>query len=124
MAESTFQSEIPKARVNTINKLNFDKLLSEWKPEISYSVLNMLTGDGSEENIRLIFFGIKDGEPEAIAKQIPPLRAMLAMRNLLRDLKSHLMDNTGFRKLFESVLKAPALRKGLKAALNALVSAE
>lgn len=165
MAESTFQCEIPKARVNirldlhtgsaqkkielslkllvlgdfsngkesrplserepvNINKLNFDSVLSELKPEVSYSVRNMLTGDDSEENIHLSFSGMKDFEPEAVVKQIPQLHAMLAMRNLLRDLKSNLMDNTEFRKSLESILKDPALSEELRAELNALAPAE
>ena len=44
-----------------------------------------LAGDGSEENILLTFRDIKDFEPEQVARQIPQLKAMLAMRSLLRD---------------------------------------
>jgi type VI secretion system protein ImpB len=51
-------------------------------------VPNTLAGNGEEENVRLRFTDIKDFEPEQVARQIPQLRAMLAMRNLLRDLKS------------------------------------
>lgn len=165
MAESTFQSEMPKARVNirldlhtgsaqkkielplkllalgsfsngketrslseresiNVNKLNFDNVLSELNPEVSYSVRNTLTGDGSKDNIHLSFSEMKDFEPEAVAKQIPQLRAMLAMRNLLRDLKSNLLDNTEFRKSLESILKDPALSEELRAELNALAPTE
>ena len=121
MAQWTFQSEMPKARVNicldlhmrsakkkvelplkvlalgsiyngkescplserkpiTIHKLNFDNVLAELNSEFSYSVRNTLAGDGSEENVHLSFSGIKDFEPEAVAKQISQLRAMLALR--------------------------------------------
>jgi hypothetical protein len=34
---------------------------------------------------------------------VPQLRAMLAMRNLLRDLKSNLLDNATFRKELERI---------------------
>ena len=70
---------------------------------------NTLAGDGSEENISLTFKDMKDFEPEAVARQIPQLRVMLAMRNLLRDLKSNLLDNVTFRKELEIILKDPAL---------------
>ncbi|ABX22490.1 type VI secretion system contractile sheath small subunit [Salmonella enterica] len=165
MADSSFQNEVPKARVNiqldlhtgsaqkkvelplkllavgnfsngketlplsersklNISKNNFNSVLSELNPEVSIDVANTLRGDGSEENIKLSFSEMKDFEPEAIAKQIPQLRAMLAMRNLLRDLKSNLLDNAEFRRSLETILKDPALSEELRQELNALAPAE
>lgn len=160
MADS-FQSEIPKARVNirldlhtggaqkkvelplkllsvgdfsngkaegplserekiNVNKNNFNSVLSELNPEVNLIVKNTLASDGSEENIRLQFQDMKDFEPEQVARQIPQLRAMLAMRNLLRDLKSNLLDNVTFRKELEKILKDPTLSDELRNELNAL----
>ncbi|EIR79976.1 hypothetical protein YPPY32_2003, partial [Yersinia pestis PY-32] len=51
---------------------------------------------------------MKDFEPESVARQIPQLRALLAMRNLLRDLKSNLLDNATFRRELENILKDDA----------------
>lgn len=165
MAESTFQSEIPKARVNirldlhtgsaqkkvelplkllalgdfsngkenrplsertllNINKNNFNSVLSELNPEVNYSVLNTLADDGSEGNVKLQFSEMKDFEPEQVARQIPQLRAMLAMRNLLRDLKSNLLDNAEFRKSLEVILKDPALTQELRDELSTLAPTE
>lgn len=158
---NSFQSEIPKARVNIkldlftngaskktelplkllavgdysngkadgtlaergkieVNKNNFDAVLAELNPEVNLTVKNTLANDGSEENIRLQFQKIKDFEPEQVARNIPQLRAMLAMRNLLRDLKSNLLDNVAFRKELEKVLLDPALSEELRNELNAL----
>ena len=86
-----------RAKIN-VNKNNFNSVLSEFSPEISLTVQNTLAGDSAEENIQLRFSDMKDFEPEQVARQIPQLRAMLAMRNLLRDLKSNLLDNATFRK--------------------------
>ncbi|AXF58942.1 type VI secretion system contractile sheath small subunit [Leclercia sp. W6] len=103
-----------------VNKNNFDSVLSEFNPEINLSVQNTLTDDGEEENIRLQFSCMKDFEPEQVARQIPQLRAMLAMRNLLRDLKSNLLDNATFRKELEKILKDPALTQELRNEMSAL----
>ncbi|AXF64534.1 MULTISPECIES: type VI secretion system contractile sheath small subunit [unclassified Leclercia] len=103
-----------------VNKSNFDSVLSEFNPEINLSVQNTLTVDGEEENIRLQFSCMKDFEPEQVARQIPQLRAMLAMRNLLRDLKSNLLDNATFRKELEKILKDPALTQELRNEMSAL----
>ena len=164
MADS-FQSEIPKARVNikldlhtggaqkkvelplklltvgdfsngkaegtlserdkvNVNKNNFNSVLADLNPEVNLTVKNTLTNDGSEENIRLQFQEMKDFEPEQVARQIPQLRAMLAMRNLLRDLKSNLLDNVTFRKELEKILKDPSLSEELRNELNALAPAQ
>lgn len=102
-----------------INKNNFDSVLAEFNPEINLAVQNTLSGDG-EENIRLQFSSMKDFEPEQVVRQIPQLRAMLAMRNLLRDLKSNLLDNATFRKELEKILKDPALTQELRDEMSAL----
>ncbi|WP_369834257.1 type VI secretion system contractile sheath small subunit [Cronobacter dublinensis] len=103
-----------------VNKNNFNSVLSEFNPEVSLAVPNTLAGDGSEENVTLSFSDIKDFEPEQVARQIPQLRAMLAMRNLLRDLKSNLLDNGTFRKELEKILKDPALSQELRDEMSAL----
>ncbi|EOI3526927.1 type VI secretion system contractile sheath small subunit [Cronobacter dublinensis] len=103
-----------------VNKNNFNSVLSEFNPEVSLAVPNTLAGDGSEENVTLSFSDIKDFEPEQVARQTPQLRAMLAMRNLLRDLKSNLLDNATFRKELEKILKDPALSQELRDEMSAL----
>ncbi|MFA1647651.1 MAG: type VI secretion system contractile sheath small subunit, partial [Enterobacteriaceae bacterium] len=97
-----------------VNKNNFNSVLSEFNPEVNLSVKNTLSNSDSAENVKLNFSDIKDFEPEQVARQIPQLRAMLAMCNLLRDLKSNLLDNATFRKELEKILKDPALSQELR----------
>lgn len=103
-----------------VNKNNFNSVLSEFNPEVNLNVKNTLANSDSAENVRLSFSDIKDFEPEQVARQIPQLRAMLAMRNLLRDLKSNLLDNATFRKELEKILKDPALSQELRDEMSAL----
>lgn len=158
---NSYQSEIPKARVNiqlslhtggaqkkvelplklvlvgdysngaeqrsvserekvNVNKNNFDSVLAEFSPAIKLSVENTLVHDGSEEAINLTFRDMKDFTPEQVARQIPQLKAMLAMRNLLRDLKANLLDNQAFRKELEKILLDPQRSAELRNELSAL----
>lgn len=103
-----------------VNKNNFDSVLAEFSPAVALDVPDTLANDGSEQAINLTFREMKDFEPEQVARQIPQLRAMLAMRNLLRDLKSNLLDNLAFRKELETILKDPALSDELRKELSAL----
>ena len=104
-----------------INKNNFNSVLAEYSPSVNLTVENTLAGDGSEENIHLTFRNMKDFNPEQVARQIPQLKAMLAMRNLLRDLKANLLDNQNFRKELEKILLDPALSNELRSELSAMV---
>ncbi|MIE71839.1 type VI secretion system contractile sheath small subunit [Salmonella enterica subsp. diarizonae] len=103
-----------------VNKNNLDAIISEYSPKINLTVKNTLADDGSEDNISLAFRSMKDFTPEQVATQIPQLKAMLSMRNLLRDLKANLLDNQTFRKELEKILLDPALSAELKSELSAL----
>ena len=159
---SSFQNEIPKARVNLkldlptgggqkkvelplkllvagdfsngqeerplserikmdVNKNNFNAVLADISPSVRLNVENTLAGDGTEESISLTFRNMNDFTPEQVARQIPRLKAMLAMRSLLRDLKANLLDNATFRKELEKILRDPELSQALRDELSALV---
>lgn len=105
-----------------IDKNNFDSVLAEFSPELKLSVDNMLADDDAQTSIKLSFRKMKDFEPEQVARQIPQLRALLAMRNLLRDLKSNLLDNATFRYELERILKDDALSNELRAELGNLAA--
>ncbi|WP_241575394.1 type VI secretion system contractile sheath small subunit [Rosenbergiella nectarea] len=108
-----------RKKVN-LNKTNFDSVLVEYSPKVNLTVENTLAGDGSEDSICLTFRSMKDFTPEEVSRQVPQLKAMLSMRNLLRDLKANLLDNQAFRKELEKILIDPTLRAELSAELLAL----
>ncbi|HGH4676143.1 TPA: type VI secretion system contractile sheath small subunit [Enterobacter bugandensis] len=110
-----------REKVN-ITKNNFDSVLSEYSPKVNLTVKNTLADDGGEDNIQLTFQSMKDFTPEQVATQIPQLKAMLAMRNLLRDLKANLLDNQTFRKELEKIVLDQSLSAELRNELSALAS--
>ncbi|KQN47508.1 type VI secretion protein [Serratia sp. Leaf50] len=114
------QSSLSERKKTSINKNNFNNVLADFNPLLNLTVKNTLSGENSEENIKLRFKNMKDFEPEQVARQIPQLRALLSMRNLLRDLKSNLLDNATFRKELEVILKSDVLSDDLRSELAAL----
>ena len=107
-----------------INKNNFESVLKDMAPQASYQVPNTLANDGSEINVDLEFDSMKSFHPEQVAGQIPELHSMLAMRNLLKDLKSNLLDNADFRKELEQIVKNQPELEGLRQELEQMVSSE
>ena len=117
------QAPLAERKKVDINKNNFDAVLADFAPDLKLAADNTLAGDGSELPINLSFRALKDFEPEQVARQIPELQALLAMRNLLRDLKSNLLDNGTFRREFEKVLKDKRLSERLRSELAQLATA-
>ena len=106
----------------SINKNNFDAVLKDFKPEVALNVPNTLADDGSNVNVNISFESMNDFSPEQVAKKIPQLRSLLAMRNLLRDLKSNLLDNATFRYELEKIVKDEQLSDELRAELESIVA--
>lgn len=103
-----------------INKNNFDSVMAELLPTVDLLVESTLSGEARIENIKLNFGSVKDFEPDQVARNIPSLRALISMRNLLRDLKANLLDNVEFRRELEKIMKDPAMSSELRAELTAL----
>lgn len=104
----------------SINKNNFDAVLADCHPQARIDVENTLAGDKSEMTVQLDFKSMKDFHPEQVVRQVPELRALLAMRTLLRDLKSNLLDNAAFRRELEKILKDESLSSRLRIELDGI----
>ncbi|WP_454742936.1 type VI secretion system contractile sheath small subunit [Cupriavidus necator] len=102
----------------SINKNNFNSVLADLNPKARIAVDNTLVGDGTELPVDLDFKSMDDFKPEVVAGKVSELRALMAARNLLRDLKSNLLDNAMFRRELEKILKDPALSERLRADLQ------
>jgi len=102
----------------SIDKNNFDAVLADYNPKAKIAVENKMAGDGTELPITLDFKAMDDFKPDVVAGKVPELRALMAARNLLRDLKSNLLDNTNFRRELEKILRDPALSEGLRTDLQ------
>jgi type VI secretion system protein ImpB len=103
-----------------INKNNFEQVMKSQGLKLNYTVDNKLTGNG-DLNVALDVNSMDSFKPEQIAKAIPELSKLLAARNLLKDLKSNLLDNRAFRSRLEEIIKDPAAAKALHDELKKIV---
>lgn len=106
-----------RERIN-LNKNNFESVMEDLAPSTRFDAPNYLAQDGSDLTVDLKFKSIKDFQPDSVAQQIPELHSLMAMRNLLKDLKSNLVDNAKFRKELEKIVKNQPELEGLKAELE------
>jgi type VI secretion system protein ImpB len=107
----------------SVNKNNFNSVLSELNPKAKIAVTNTLVGDGSELPVDLDFKTMEDFLPDRVAARVPELRALMSARNLLRDLKSNLLDNATFRRELEKILLDPTMSASLRSELQGIAQA-
>lgn len=103
-----------------INKDNFTQVMESMDLKLKYMVDNKIKNEGSI-NIDLDMKNIDSFKPESIAKEVPEISRLLAARNLLKDLKSNLLDNREFRKRLEDIVKDSGSAKELYEQLKSIV---
>jgi type VI secretion system protein ImpB len=89
-----------------IDKDNFNSVMAEQKLATEVSVPNRLTGDG-DLGVSLKFESLKDFTPAGLAKQVPELQDLLAMREALVAVRGPLGGFPKFRRAVEAILKDP-----------------
>lgn len=88
-----------------IDKTYFNDVMRQIAPNIDIEVPDCINNNVETLSVNLTFESLKDFTPYEIAKKIPSLRQMLAMRLLLKELKRHILDNKQFRKALDTLLK-------------------
>lgn len=105
-----------------IDKNNFEQVMTGMDLSINYVVDDKLSGEEDKGlPVNLKIKNMKSFTPENVAKSIPSISRLLAARNLVKDLKSNLLDNREFRKRLESILKDSNASQSLMEQLKKLV---
>ena len=117
------QGELSERGRIAVTKNNLEQVLAEMRPRACFAVEDQMLGQGTI-GVDLTFSSMGDFAPDAVAAQIPQLNRLMAMRNLLRDLKSNLLDNVALRKELERLLQDRQQLKALRSELNDLVDSQ
>jgi len=111
---------VDKEKIN-VNKDNFNQVMESMDLGLNMSVENKINPGGGDMKVDLKFKNMKDFNPLEIVKQVPQLSKLLAARNLVKDLKSNLMDNKEFRKKLEAIMSDKTAMDSLVAELDKIV---
>lgn len=99
-----------------------DSVMKELNPELNILVDNTLSSSDEEMQVKLSFNSLNDFSPEAVVGQVPALKRMLAVRNLLKELRSNLVDNTDLKNALNDLAQDPESMKALQADLQSRLS--
>ncbi|MRV75596.1 type VI secretion system contractile sheath small subunit [Duganella sp. FT92W] len=82
---------------------NFDEVLAGVAPHARFDAPNKLGGEGAI-TVELDFRAMSDFRPEAVVRQVEPLRQLLEARGKLADLRNKLAGNDKLEDLLAQVL--------------------
>ena len=91
---------------------NFDERMKALKPRVAFAVDNTLTGEG-KLSVDLTFDSMEDFQPDAVARRVEPLKALLEARTQLSNLLTYMDGKNGAEELIANILKDPTLLKSL-----------
>lgn len=105
------QSSIDQGKVRdrkfvNVDMDNFDDVMAGLAPRAAYQVKNRLSPEGGEIGVDLEFKKFDDFRPEAVARQVEPLRKLLEARSKLADLRNKLAGNEKLEDLLNDVLNS------------------
>ena len=99
---------------------NFDDVLGSMKPHLAYTVDNKLSDDPAQAKlgVDLTFKSLDDFSPDAVARQVGPLRELLELRAKLADLRGTLAGNEKLEEILLATLKDENKMKQLRTELG------
>ncbi|NVO23026.1 type VI secretion system contractile sheath small subunit [Donghicola sp. C2-DW-16] len=89
----------------SVDKDNFDQVMTRVGPRLTYKVENKLQNDGSEFEVDLDFKSMKDFEPDAIVEKVEPLKKLAKTREQLMTLLSKADRSRDLEKLLKDILQ-------------------
>ncbi len=99
---------------------NFDDVLASMKPHLQFSVENKLSEDpnAGKLGVDLTFKSLDDFSPDAVARQVKPLKELLDLRTKLSDLRGTLQGNDKLDDILQATLgdedKMKKLQRGAR----------
>jgi type VI secretion system protein ImpB len=101
-----------------------DHVMEEFAPELNLCVDNKLSTHDEEMQVKLSFKKLSDFHPESLVEQVPALKRLLAMRNLLKELRANIVDNNALKNKLAEILMDEAARTELTQSLQVLLPSD
>jgi type VI secretion system protein ImpB len=94
---------------------NFDTVLKSMKPRVNFAVDNKLQEGGGKIAVDMTFESLDDFSPDAVARNVAPLKELLDLRTKLADLRGSLQGNDKLEEILQNTLNDAAAMKKLEA---------
>jgi type VI secretion system protein ImpB len=94
-------------KFTSIDRDNFDEIMTKSHPGLNMKVDNVLQDDGSQIAVDLKFNSMADFDPANVVQQVEPLKALMETRNKLRDLLTKVDRSEDLEGILENALQNP-----------------
>ena len=109
----------------SIDRDNFNEVLTAQNISIDLCVRNQLVGEGGQDlNVQLRMESMRDFGPEAVIEQVPELKRLLELREALRALKGPLANTPEFRNKIQDLITDDTTRQRLLTETGSRVKGE
>ena len=88
-----------------VDRDNFNQVLAGMKPRLAFRVPNRLANDESRLGIELEFGHLDDFGPEAVGRQVEPIRKLVEARQRLNELALKINANDKLEELLQDVVQ-------------------
>jgi type VI secretion system protein ImpB len=106
------QGEISDRERVKIDKNSFNEVLKKFNVRLDNLVVkDKLSGGDGDLKVSLKFENMKSFDPEEIVKQVPDLRRILELRNMLNDFKARMLTDKAALTKLQSELQRMAQQK-------------
>lgn len=107
------QTDLDERRIRNMDGTNTDAVMKDMGMRLNLAVANRIDPDKSEDmQVDIPIESIKSFSPEHIAQNVPKIRALLMVKELLEEVISNVDNRKEFRKLLGDLLSnEDALKK-------------
>ncbi len=112
--------DLEERKIRSLDGTNTAAVMKDMKMSITATVPNKIDPENSENlEVNLPINSMKSFSPDQVAKNVPKLRALLTLRNLLLEMDSNMGNSKELRKLVSDLYANPDAFNKLKADLKA-----
>ncbi len=105
--------DLDERSTRNMNGKNTDAIMKDMGIRLNYAVSNKINPDQEEDlQVDLPFTGMRSFSPDEVAKNVPKIKGLLKLKELLEEVVSNVDNRKGYRKLLgELMADEEALKK-------------
>ena len=107
-----------------VNADNFESVMKSMDLGVDVVVPDTIRGGDNDLRVNLSIDGMDSFRPEEVARQVPEIDRLVAVRNLLQDLRNRVVSMSSFRRQLEAIITDPAQLDQLVAELGSMVDTD
>lgn len=103
--KSEMKHSLAKQERLAVTLANYQQVLSYLNPKVTVTVPHNTRDRQEDLSVDLSFHSMQDFHPKSIVEQVPVLRRLAAMKNLLKELRSNIIDNATFKAKLQEIFQ-------------------